>query len=460
MDALQSRSYASCQEGVEALINCMNSIGEEDSVIVELLEELYKLLHQAYSGEIDEKPLMEKLSQIMSCVSKELSLSRIEVAFISHKASMSDSLESIYLAAKEDPDCDAYWIPVPHIELSKDHEIATIHFEGEGHYGDELEITKWEKYDFEARRPDIVFTFNEYDDYNYMSVIHPDFFNRDLCKKTDMLIYVPYYVDVDGGTIDASCTNQGCMYARHTILSTEKMRERYVRTFEQTHGDEFGNPEEKFVALGSPKYDKVINTKREDCKLPQEWSDIIGEKKVITYISSITSFLETSDTYLEKLQDQLDIFKIREDVVLWWRPHPLIESAFKTMRLDKWQLYQEIVATYKDEGWGIFDDTTDLHRAVAWGDAFYGDWSSVLLLYRCVGKTAMISDSSASFERIKPELGDCRLDREPDSLVQFIDDVVSGNTVVKESQSTARNVINADGTAGKAIYEFAKRAVL
>ncbi len=37
---------------------------------------------------------------------------RKEIVFLPYKASMWDSLESVYLAAKEDEECDAYVIPV------------------------------------------------------------------------------------------------------------------------------------------------------------------------------------------------------------------------------------------------------------------------------------------------------------------------------------------------------------
>ena len=36
---------------------------------------------------------------------------------------------------------------------------------------------------------------------------------------------------------------------------------------------------EKFIPLGSPKFDKIFNTTREDYYLPKEWEQKIQNKK-------------------------------------------------------------------------------------------------------------------------------------------------------------------------------------
>ena len=44
----------------------------------------------------------------------ELIPDRREVVFLPYKASMWDSLESVWMAAEEDEDCDAYVVPIPY----------------------------------------------------------------------------------------------------------------------------------------------------------------------------------------------------------------------------------------------------------------------------------------------------------------------------------------------------------
>ena len=43
-------------------------------------------------------------------------------------------------------------------------------------------------------------------------------------------------------------------------------------------------------------------------------------------------------------------------------------------------------------GFGIYDDSPDMDRAVIVSDAYYGDWSSIVHLYQKTGKPVMIQD--------------------------------------------------------------------
>ena len=54
--------------------------------------------------------------------------------------------------------------------------------------------------------------------------------------------------------------------------------------------------------------------------------------------------------------------------------------------------YLEIRNCYIDEGWGIYDDTAELERAIALSDAYYGDKSSVVQLFQQTGKPIMIQN--------------------------------------------------------------------
>ena len=47
---------------------------------------------------------------------------------------------------------------------------------------------------------------------------------------------------------------------------------------------------------------------------------------------------------------------------------------------------------YREEGWGIYDDTPDMDRAVAISDGYYGDASSIVQLCQEAGKPVMIQD--------------------------------------------------------------------
>ena len=63
------------------------------------------------------------------------------------------------------------------------------------------------------------------------------------------------------------------------------------------------------------------------------------------------------------------------------------------MRPQLWVEYEKLVKWYKEEGWGIYDDTSDMDRAVVLSDAYYGDFSSVVQVYQKTGKPVMIQNA-------------------------------------------------------------------
>ena len=116
-------------------------------------------------------------------------------------------------------------------------------------------------------------------------------------------------------------------------------------------------------------------------------------KKIVFYNTGITALLDNDDKMLEKIQAVFTVFeKCQEEIALLWRPHPLYETTMKSMRPELLEEYICIVKKYCEEGWGIYDDTADLNRAIALSDAYYGDWSSVVELYKVTNKPIMIQN--------------------------------------------------------------------
>lgn len=82
----------------------------------------------------------------------------------------------------------------------------------------------------------------------------------------------------------------------------------------------------------------------------------------------------------------------KDDVALLWRPHPLLPATIRAMRPQLWAEYSRIVEKYRQEGWGIYADSSDIDRAVVLSDAYYGDASSVVQLCRKRGMPIMIQN--------------------------------------------------------------------
>ena len=323
---------------------------------------------------------------------------RKEVVFLPYNASMWDSLESIWQAADEDENCDAYVVPVPYCDRNPDGSAKNWNYEGHD-LPSYVPITNWQEYDISKHRPDIIYIHNPYDDYNLVTSVHPNYYSKELKKYTDMLVYVPYFVSGDiVGPI--KCKAPGVVNADRVIVESEKIKEQYEANYPG------GNPpKNKILALGSPKFDKVRNSKKEDFALPKQWEKIINGKKIILYLTTIETMLLDTESFIKKHRYVFSVFRDRKDVALWWRPHPLLKATFESMKPELLKEYEQLEYEYKKAGWGIYDDSSDLYRAITWSDAYYGDMSSVIWLYEVTSKPIMVQNVN-----IRKPIEECLVD--------------------------------------------------
>ncbi len=140
-----------------------------------------------------QKVLQKHLIRIENSVKNDI-LVRTEAVFLPYKASMWDSLESVWMAANEDPDCDAYVIPIPYYDKNPDGTFGKMYDES-AMYPDYVPVVNYNEYDFAARQPDMIFIHNPYDDANYVTSVHPFFYSENLKKYTDRLVYIPYFIE-------------------------------------------------------------------------------------------------------------------------------------------------------------------------------------------------------------------------------------------------------------------------
>lgn len=311
-----------------------------------------------------------------------------EIVFLPYKASMWDSLESIWKAAYEDKEhCNTYVIPIPYADLVRDEHgqlaVHSWHCEID-EMPDYVPVIDNETVNLEEMHPDVIFIHNPYDNTNYVTSVDMRYYSSELKKYTDKLIYVPYFVA--GKNLPKHLAEApGILNADYVIVESEAIKEEYERYYPG------GNPPDgKFIALGSPKFDKVLSTKRADYVLPEKWKKLLKGRKAVLYNTGISAVLENRYVYLKKVRHVFGIFKNRDDVVLWWRPHPLLEATFDSIIPELADEYRKLREEYIQAGWGIYDDSPELERAIAWTDAYYGDMSSVVWLYRATGKRILI----------------------------------------------------------------------
>ena len=404
----------------DLLVNCQQSaiqVGEkieffegEGTTTVSLIERYCEIVYQL-SLVLDDtnrarkltKTIRNLLQSILNSIIYDIPNSKKEVVFFPYKASMWDSLESVWKVAQEDPNCDVFVVPIPYYDKNADGTLGKMYYEG-NEYPDYVPITSWEEYIVSERYPDVAYIHNPYDNINKVTSVLPDFYAKKLKKYVGTLVYIPYFI-TSGGVPGHLCVFPGTMYADKVILSTEEEKITYInefRKFEKENNCEglFGDLDKKFLVLGSPKLDKVRNTARENIEIPQEWKELIfkhdgSRKKIILYNTTLQPLLDHKEDYLDKIQNVFGFFNEKcDEYTLLWRPHPLMESTISSMLPDLYERYINMVQEYRKKAFGIYDDTADLHRAIALSDAYYGDRGSIVALYKETGKPYMIQNVS------------------------------------------------------------------
>ncbi len=399
---------------------------------------------------------IENLKQVI------LEETKIEYAilFLPYKASMWDSMESIWRSAKEDPRCSAYVAPVPYFDRSPDGSFGQMHYEG-SLLPDYVELTDCSNLHLELLQPDAIYIHNPYDDCNYVTSVHPAFYSGELKKYTGLLVYVSYFIAGVYSSMETAsvfCQSPGMVNADLIIAQSNVHKQLLAGN---------GNHPGKIAVLGSPKLDYAINHIK-DAQIPEEWSAKLAGDTVFLVCSSIGLFLAW-----EKMMDihsgLLDMLLNRYHAAVIYRPHPLLEATLQSMRPGQYSRFQAFLSKYKGHPKFILDKTGDFIPAAAASNCLISDYSSVCFSYEAIGKpVAMMTDGpppadnyyfafdyrGVSFINVQ-DYFDKSMDGDG-ALEQFVSQVMAGNDFGKETrmQILKQSGISLDGKSGDRIHKY------
>lgn len=403
-DRLQSGAYdvvegalTDCQEAAISVGEAIEQIEGDDTKAVRCLEQYCERLYQI-SLQLQNTAAQKIYKSLESgLVKAENEIKHMPVrktaVFLPYKASMWDSLESVWKAACDDAEWESVVIPIPYYNRNTDDSLGEMQYEG-ADFPEDVPVTDWQQYSLEKEHPDIIFIHNPYDQFNIVTTVHPLFYASRIKDYTEKLVYIPYFVHQNDIVAEHYCVLPGTIYADVVILQSEKVREQYLRYYEaalpelvEKQGREA--IEKKFQALGSPKFDVSADSQND---IPEEWREFLGQgKKVIFFNTHLRGLMQgQSEQFLRKLEWVFNFFQKQEDVVLLWRPHPLMVETARAMNPEAVEPYLKLVERYRRQKIGIYDDSRELHRAIDLSDAYYGSGSSVVELFRQQGKPVML----------------------------------------------------------------------
>lgn len=453
-----------CNKLVDEIVDISDCSSEQR----EALEEYKKLIN---SPEYNEDLIKKTLDVFFQQIQEENETYR--VLFLPYKYSMWDCLESIFEAAKEDENCESYVMPIPYYDKDQEGNLTEIHDES-GSYPDDVGIISWQDNQVDEIDPDVIFIHNPYDGKNRLTSIHPDYYTNKLVRNDRVVIYVPYYVSYTEDK-EVTVTMGGAeFYTDYVIAQSEQYKKffeqlmDYYKKKDDEHNDLINsyNNGNKFIVLGNPKYDKIRKLIKSEYPLRDDWKekllDASGKQKFTVLLDTTFEILSKGrGKTLKKVEEVIGFFEKQKDFALIWRPHPLIKPALRNMCPELIPTYVKLADRCKKTENCIFDDTDDMHTAMAWSDAFMGKYGSMIELYRVTTKPTIMleigektnfeSDGIYDEEGLKANVSKGQVIREKDyglgNLIDF-------------SMKYQRDEVEYDINQmdGKKIYDFAIKA--
>jgi len=382
----------------------------EDFITVKMLEDyceqVYKLYEKITAGQFEntrrECDILDKSIRMIQKSYRNDIKRKKEAVFFPYKASLWKYMEYKWKELCEDPDYDVYVVPIPSYYKKFDGTLIDEHYDLD-EYPDYVNAISYLNFDYEHKYPDMMFIQNPYDETNYTISVHPFFYAKNLKNYTKQLIYIPPFLvdeidfEDEKSVINAAgyVTVPGVIHADKVIVQSEQMRKAYIDILTEFAGKDTKRIwENKILGNGSSIYDFVLQNN--DSMYLDRWRNIIekpdgSRKKIVLYYTGISSLLQNEDNMIDKIKATLDIFKkAKDDIALIWKPNPMIKDNMVRLRPQLWKEYEEIVDMFREEEWGIYDESDDTEGVILISDAFYGDPGYLMNLCRKKGIPVMI----------------------------------------------------------------------
>lgn len=458
--------YEDCQTAAISIATGYEEVSKNENspemqvvhILEEYCEHIYQLSIQTTNPDASHKTakkIQNCLYKIKNIITYDMPEDNLVVAFFPYKISMWDCMESIYYAALETPNCDVYVVPIPYYEKNTDGAVRELIYEGE-FFPKDIHITKWEEFSLEKIQPNIAFIHNPYDEYNLITSVHPMFFSSNLKKYVNQLIYVPYYA------------TGGCPGDMHSILPAYIHGDVIVVQNEKQKEIIDSRVASKVYVGGSPKFDKVLNTKKEELSIPATWKEKLHEKVIFVNTGINGILVHGEDTFVEI--QQIILSARDRGITLIWRPHPLIEATINSMRPELLKTYQETMNCFLEYENGILDMTGTPENAIALSDAYMGEpTSSIAHMFGVLGKPLFFLKPQLKykytgkenwevhwdFKRLGKNLPWAAKETQKQTVSTFMKYVIEGKhdrNLQKEQYGCIAE--NLDGSSGKKIFEF------
>ncbi|MFC5401736.1 hypothetical protein [Cohnella soli] len=458
----KSGAIEECSAALAAILNQLDKEESSPPQSKQMLLEIQAAFAALYAdgsliNDIAIKTLDKQVKVLRETVAAEIK-PKLNIVFFPYKASMWDSLESIYEAAAKDSNCVAKVVPIPYYQLSNDNAFGT--YEGD-FFPSHIPITHYNAYSLENEQPDIIYVHNIYDEYNTLTRVHEMYFTSNLKQYTEMLVYVPYHVSSFVLPVEG---DRSMAYDIPTIKNVDKviivnepLKQMAIRS---------GVPEGKLLAMGSPKLDALNKALNTEIEYPLEWRERIAGKTVYLINTEVMFFASNVHFRLEWLTHFFNIPRIDNDSIIIWRPHPLTQISVMKYSPNLTEYYVNLTDSIRNKDplykHIILDESADYIPALMAADVMITHVGSLLISYLLTEKKVLFWGDKMPENSLVPSNAFYYAFNPNEPWYELVKSFSAGNDPLAENRKglASKIYVNSDGSSGAKIYQEIKDCVL
>lgn len=372
-----------------------------------LLETLRDLLLQNVSIEV-----LRQFQNDNNCGSKIC-----RVLFLVQEEAVWPSLQSVYFAMAKDQRFEPklVYVPSEHQNVTLEEDNLKVYLQ----MG--LPIVNYTNYNLSDDNPDIVFFAKPYNN------IPKQFYVSEVEKIVDRLVYIPYGMEITKSLI---------FYGFQTYLHYRAWKHIVYGEPAKKIGTDYGYRNgENIVVWGHPKADNYLPCKQYD--IPREWNNKIHGRKVVLWCPhhTIKPGPECVSTWLDYYKGIFNLFEKKKDLVLLWRPHPLLFGAIvNNGYMTQSELNELILKKTACENI-ILDRTPDYRASFFISNAMITDGTTFSIEYLYTAKPLMVTahnfDCFYNFQQMEKSI---YIGKSLEDIEHFVKEFSIGKDPLKEKR--------------------------
>lgn len=378
------------------------------------LANLRRLLEVGTSGKIFRK-CIDDYTQYLNMTEP-----RCKVVILIQEKSIWPSMESVYTAMASDERFEVKLVYVPFFHVNKT--------EGNGiqlYLEDNLPVVPHTECDLSRENPDVVIFAKPYNS------IPPQFYIREVEKIVERTVYIPYGMEINYDLI---------YYGFQNYLHYRVWRHVGYGPLVKKVGAQYGFRNGENIAVwGHPKADQ--HGPDRTYSIPEEWQKKIRGRRVLLWCPhhTIVPGPECVSTWLDFSGTVFAQAEKHKDIVLLWRPHPMLLGAL----VNNHHLTQEEMEQFLAEKTAIdnviLDRSEDYRVAFAASDGMISDGTTFSIEYLYTGKPLMLTTKKlGSFyngEALKKGL---YIGRDKADIASFMDNFAAGRDPKRQVRQELR----------------------